>query len=898
MYQIFGEKCCGQRRPACLTENPTFSWKLKSDGKNITQQQYKITVSCLSGKTVWTSGWVKSKQTHNIPYEGEELKSGADYMWSVESRGSSGERAVGGMALFSMGLLCGQEWKAKWIEPDMQRRPCQDDPDGTKIFKGEMPYLEKPEEILNPSVYFRKEICISKKVKRAKLYATAHGIYEMYVNGTPYGYPLAPGYTVYREYQEYQAYDVTTSLKEGTNVVGSIVSDGWYLGKIGLMGMGNQYGEQLALLWQLDVEYEDGSEEIVGSDGTCMAGTGAYLYADLYVGEGFDAGKTPRGWEEPGYDTSQWKPVIEKDYGYGQLTGSADEPAAIVRVQEPLNIFQTPKGELIVDAGENIAGYIELTGSGKKGVPVKLEYSEVLDKEGNFLRNILGQNKNQTDVYIPEKDGRFSYRPTFTYHGFQYVRLTGIEKGEIEEIKVHVLASDLETAGTFSCSNELINQLQENIFRSQQGNMLYVPTDCPQREKAGWTGDMQVYTPTALYLMDLEAFLRKWLANMRLEQKEDGQVPHVIPDIPSNRCVSHGRKEVCSAAWADACVIIPYRLYMAYGDERILRENYDMMLRWLKYVENKAASEVPENCGELSAESREYQRYLWNTGFHYGDWLIPSLSRDGVAKKPIVGAEMTKELVAPAMFAYTTNLMVEIADILGDRERADYYKALNTKIKEAYTHEYLMADGTLKLNYQGIYVLALQMQLVPEDKREGLLAHLLELIRENGGCLDTGFVSMPFLLDVLYENGKKEEAFRLLYQEKCPSWLYEVKKGANTIWESWNNISEDGEKNKSSYNHFAFGCVGDFIYRRILGIQCLEAGYKKVLIQPDLDCGMSWAKGAYDSIHGEIAVSWSRVGDRAILDVEIPPNVEAQIRFGKTESNTGSGSYHFETALP
>ena len=519
-----------------------------------------------------------------------------------------------------------------------------------------------------------------------------------------------------------------------------------------------------------------------------------------------------------------------------------------------------------------------------------MEYSEVLDKEGNFLKNIIGQNKNQTDAYIADRDGEFSWRPRFTFHGFQYVRITGLSDLRKEDIQVYVLGSDLERTGEFLCDHEKINRLMQNIYRSQQGNMLYIPTDCPQREKSGFTGDMQIYAPTAAILMDVEAFLRKWLANCRLSQYPDGQIPNTVPDIPASQLITGD--EVSSAAWGDACVIVPWRLYQAYGDPEILRENYEMMNRWMQYVEKRAASGIPEGKEIQTEEEQERQKYLWNTGFHFGDWLIPSLSRNGVSD-PMQGAEMTRELVAPAIFAYTTALMTEIAGILGDKEREEHYRFLNAKIREAYASEYIVGKGRLKLDYQGMYVLALQMKLIPEEQIPEMVQRLAELVHENDGCLDTGFVSMPFLLDALYENGRPEEAWKLLYQEKCPSWLYEVNKGANTIWESWMNIAEDGTRNNSSYNHFAFGCVADFIYRRILGIQIAKPGYGKVRIAPDLTCGMKWVQGCIETIYGRIEVSWEIQGENASLSVVIPPNVSAEVGFCGCRQEVGSGRYHW-----
>ena len=890
MYRIYGEKCNGQRQPSALTEHPDFSWRLFSEEKDITQQSYEITVYDRDLRVIWQSGRVYSDRQHNILYEGDTLVSASDYFWAVKSYASNGEAAESPLRRFSTGILDPSLWKASWIEADIPPCPEDDCQEGWKIMSGQVPERERPEETMNPAQYFRKEMFLSKPVRKAKLFASAHGIYKLYLNEDAYGQPLAPGYTVYSDYLEYQCYDVTESLREGPNVLGAIAADGWYRGKMGLLGIGNQYGNTTALLLQLMITYEDGTQEIIGSDASFTAGTGAYIYADLFVGEGYDAAKEPRGWMKPGYSDPEWKPVLLRSYGYRSLRGSADEPAAFLRVRRNAKLFTTPKGELVADVGENIAGFLAVCGRARKGSRVTLEYAEVLDAEGNFLKNIIGQNKNQTDVYIADRDGAFTFCPSFTFHGFQYVRITGIEELHPEDIQVCVLGSRMDRTGWFVSDHEKLNRLMQNIYRSQQGNMLYIPTDCPQREKSGFTGDMQVYAPTASILMDVEAFLRKWLVNCRYAQYPDGQVPNTVPDMPSSRLISGDAH--CSAGWGDACVIVPYRLYRAYGDIQILRDNYEMMRRWMAYVEDQAAGNMPEGVDELSDIQKEHQKYLWNTGFHFGDWLVPSLSRDGVAN-PMEGANMTKELVASAVFAYTTSLMQEISELVGDAAGAAHYRFLNEKIREAYAAEYIVGEGRLKLDLQGMYVLALQMKLIPEEQVPDMVGRLVELIREEGGCLDTGFVSMPFLLDVLYDHGEEEEAFSLLFQEKCPSWLYEVNMGANTIWESWTNIAPDGTRNNSSYNHFAFGCVADFIYRRILGINMIEPGYKKVRICPDISCGLRWVKGKQETIHGCISAEWEVWEEAASLTIEIPPNVTAEVDFAGVHSCVGSGIYHF-----
>lgn len=897
MYKIYSQKCDNRISPEGITNKiPVFSWRLVADAKNLEQKSYQIIVEEKDGEIVWDSEMVSSECTHDIRYNGEPLKSNMDYIWQVKSASSAGDIAIGLKQKFSTGIYEKSLWQAKWIEADYVRKPLSDSLEFFKILSGQIPKYENPEEILNPCLYFRKVITIEKDIKRASAYATAHGIYELNINEDEYGEPFVPGYTVYAKHLECQRYDVTQSLKPGKNAIGVIVADGWYTGKIGLMGIGEQYGKTNAFFMQIFVEYKDGTSEIFCSDENFKWNTGAYLYADIFIGEKYDANHELKGYRSPIFDDSDWKPVVIKEYDYSHLTGPMGISAVVLREQKPKALLKTPAGESVVDVGENIVGFVEFTLTGKKGDTVSLEYSEILDEQGNFRQNITGQNKNQKDYYVFGEDGPATYRPKFTFHGFQYVKIVGAANAGCDDFTVIIIGSDLEKTGSFTCSDDRLNRLQENIFRSQQGNMLYIPTDCPQREKAGWTGDIQVYMPTACYNMDVEGFMRKWLYDMRLEQLEDGQIPNVIPDIPSNKYIRNLKsKHICSSGWGDACVIVPYRLYETYGDLEILKENYEMMLKWMSYVENQAATSFPEGYESMPTERKIWQKYLWNTEFHFGDWLIPSLSMGGVS--PAIGAMKTKELISTTMFAYSVGIMIEICSLMADSVNKKHYEELLGNIKEAFANEYVKADGILTVEYQGTYVLALQMDLIPQEKLEKAVNRLVEMIKENGNRLDTGFLSIPFLLDVLYENGRRDVAFQLLYQIKCPSWLYEVECGATTIWEAWDNINEKGEKKYSSYNHFAFGSVGDFIYRRMLGLQKLASGYKKICIKPDFGCGLSFAGGSFESIYGKVSIAWTLEDGHAKLKAQIPPGITAEVVAGNNsikEIKSGSFEYDFK----
>ena len=895
MYHIYSLKCNGIRNPKGITDRkPLFSWKLSADeaarnqktarNQNAAwnQKAYRIVVMDENGIKVWDSGNVESQAVSGIVYEGGNLSSHMRYYWWVISYSDTGDEVRSDNASFSIGMLA-DEWTAKWIEADAIRKSGEECTQMQKIFSGEVTSSDHPEAFLNPPIYFRREFKTQGKVKKAMVYATARGIYQLRVNGAIVSDILAPEYTSYPNYLEVQQYDITKHLQEKNQTIGVILADGWYTGKIGLVGIGNQYGDYNAFYMQLLLFYEDGRQETIISDKNFRWNTGNYTYADLFIGEYFHQNKLSDKWQYSGYDDSHWKPSSERAYGTGNFKGRKAEPVRILRRQTAKDIFYTGAQELVIDAGENIVGYLHLKMKGRKGQKVRFIHSEVLDKDGNFLMNIIGQNKNQTDVYLFEEDGVTEYEPYFTFHGFQYVKVEGLGKDDLLEAEVCVLGTDLERSGEFLCSDERLNRLQENIFRSQQGNMLSIPTDCPQRERAGWTGDMQIFAPTACFNMDMMSFLEKWLENMRYEQLPDGQIGNTIPGIDSDKYVTNSKsKHVCSAAWGDACIIIPYVLYWKYGDSKVLEDNFPMIEKWMHYVEKQAATSFLKPVSAYSFEELECQKYLWNTEFHFGDWLYPS------GGAPFDTADATMEYVAPAYFSYTSGLMAEICEVLGKKEKSRYYKNLQQKIRNAYARTYIDEDGRLPVQCQGLYVLALQMQLYPEDKKAMGIKELVKLIADNDFCLDTGFASVGFLLDTLYENGEHAAAYKLLFQTKCPSWLYQVLMGANTIWERWNAVLPDQTRTNASYNHFAFGCVGDFIYRRIGGLYAEEPGYKKVRIEPDVDCGLTWARTSYDSVYGRIAIQWERKGEQIILETELPVNVSGIIKVkGVTKQHPG-----------
>lgn len=880
MYKIYDLKCNEMESPRGLSDpQPVFSWKLHSDRQNTFQTGYRICVA-YHNQVIWDTKLVNSDATFEIVYEGELLKTGQYYSWFVESVNNYGESAKSSENLFLTGVLDPGFWQAGWVETGAPRKCSQDSTDAGAMFAGKMKPAEHPEEFLNPAVYLRREFLVEKPVRQALIYATARGIYELQLDGHPISNLLAPEYTSYASHLEYQTYDVTALLQADnqtgnprcSHAIGCILADGWFTGKIGLMGIGNQYGETNAFLMQMEIVYEDDTRAYMVSDEEMRWSYGAYLYADLFVGEYYDASKEHEGFSMAGYDDTGWNRVCLRNYGYGNLKGQSIKPITVIKTITP-RLLKTPNHEWVLDAGENIVGYTSFCVEGKPGQEIRLIHSEVLDRSGNFLQNIMGQNKNQEDCFICGKEGKNSYCPKFTFHGFRYVKVSGLEAVDAEDFTITVIASRLQQTGSFATSNEKLNRLQANIYRSQQGNMLAIPTDCPQRERAGWTGDMQVYTPTAVFNMDVNAFLRRWLYDMRLEQLPDGQIPNVIPTIDSNKYIDRQKSaRVSSAGWGDACIIVPYRLYQAYGDVRILEENYEMMCKWMDYVE----AEAGDTC-------------LWDQGFHFGDWLIPSIMRE--TGDPMQTAIATKEETATAMYAYTTNMMIEICNVLGNIGAAEHFMRLNTKIRKAFSDTYIRPDGSMKQPFQGLYVLALHMDLVEASKRKGCIEKLVELIHEAGDCLDTGFLSIPFLLETLYECGEQDLAYKLLYQENPPSWLYALKHDATTVWENWLAVRPDGTPTNSSYNHFSFGCVGDFMYRHIGGLQVEEVGYKKIRIAPDAACGLDWAQTEYNSRYGNIRIYWEKKDGGLELQFKLPPNTSAVVTYQGKQQETGNGSY-------
>lgn len=872
---------CGNVR---ILDKPEFSWILEGDED---QAAYEIQIEDFGGRICWDSGKITGGNRHNIACD-KVLQDESVYTWRVKVYGAAGSTAeYQGEKFYTKTSF----WRAKWIEPDRVRKPLTDSLEPIEpVAKGSIPgdSLEK----LDPVTYFRREFELQEIPIQALVYAAAHGIYSLYINGERVSDPFDPGYTSYKKHIDYQCYEVTDLLRAGKNVMAFGLADGWYTGKISALGIGQQFGTENALLGQLVMVNQDGSRAVIATDENAKWSEGALRYADLYIGEYYDAHYVREGWNRPEYEMdSSWQTVSVKDYGYETLAMQSIPGVKEIRTIQPEILF-APNGDMLLDAGENIVGYVSFELALKAGDIVSVEHSETLDKDGNYVQNIIGQNKDQMDFYVACEDGVVKYKPEFTFHGFRYARVSGTKDTDRDHYRIHVIGTPLRKTGEFTCSDDRLNRLQEMICRSQLGNMISIPTDCPQRERTGWLGDMQVFAPTGCYEYDIEEFLRHWLADIRNEQLEDGQIPHITPYMESHDIMKPpGIEGVSAAGWSDAAVIIPWRLYEAYGDINILKENFEMIKTYMASTE-KLVAELPTNYEELPDERKAVQKYLWNTGFQYGDWLMPSIQMSG---KPIFEVvAQTGYVVATLLFLLTTDITSKISELLGEKELSRHYRELNGKVREAFAAEYINADGTLTKDYQGVYVLALKTDVIPDELRPRAVQRLAELIHENNDLLDTGFLSVAYLLPVLKENGQKELANRLLFRDECPSWLYEVKMGATTMWEYWNGYALDGTPSDCSMNHFAFGCVGEYLFHDILGIQSKDPGRRILEIRPDTDCGLTWAKGSYETVWGSCKVEWRKENGNTVLFLELPPNVTASVCTGGGVLTLTCGKYQLE----
>jgi alpha-L-rhamnosidase len=827
---------------------PRLSWELVSSERGTLQTAYQIRVATseenlAKNKVLWDSGKQASDASIQVVYQGPALQTGGRYYWQVRVTDNLSRTSDwSAPAFWEMGLLHDADWQARWITPDLQE-------DTSKS---------------NPVPMLRREFQVKKDVVSARLYASAMGLYQLELNGKRVGDQyFTPGWTAYDFRYQYQTYDITSDLKPGVNCLGALLGDGWFRGNMTWGNKRNSYGTRLGLLAQLVITYKDGKKQIVSTDENWKATTSPILLSDIYDGETYDARLESTGWSTAGYDDKDWKGVSPLDPPKAKLVAPAGPPVREIQELKPSKILKTPAGDTVIDMGQNMVGWVRLRVTAPAGTTITLRHAEVLDSAGNFYTENLRSAK-ETIRYTAKGQGLETFEPHFTFQGFRYVAVSGWPgEPSLDDFTGVVVHSAMQTSSTFETSNELLNKLQHNIIWGQKGNFLDVPTDCPQRdERLGWTGDAQVFARTASFNHDTAAFYTKWLKDVALDQQDDGAVPYVIPNVLSHRT---RKGESASAGWADVSTVVPWTVYLSYGDRRILQEQYPSMKAWVEYMRREAGD-----------------RYIWSSGFSFGDWLAFATTNSDYP-----GATTDKDLIQTAYFARSTALLQQTAQILGKTGDAADYSALLEKIKAAFQKEFVTPNGRLSSNTQTAYLLALAFDLLPEAQRKGAAERLAQDVRKFGH-LTTGFLGTPLLCQVLSDYGYLDEAYMLLNRKEYPSWLYPVTKGATTIWERWDGIKPDGsfqDKGMNSFNHYAYGAIGEWMYRVSAGIDIdpQQPGYKHILIQPRPGGGLTFVKASVHSMYGQVASAWEIKDGKLTLRVEIPANTTATVCLPKAK---------------
>ncbi len=739
-----------------------------------------------------------------------------------------------------------------------------------------------------PALYFRKSFAVSEGLQSARLAMTSLGNYIPCVNGQrPYGSLLAPGYTEYPKRLQFQTYDVTALLAPGENVLGAILGDGWYRGSCGPFGNRGTYGVERALAAELTLTYADHTDVIQTEPSWKVTDAGPVREQDIKRIEHYDARMEMPGWNKAGFDDSAWKDSQLSLYE-GELVPDGGEIVCTHECFSP-QVLQTPNGDTLLDFGQNMAGIVTFTVTGSAGQTVRLLHGEALDAEGNFTTSNLGSDKilplGQEIVY-DLIDGPQTYTPQFLICGFRYVKLVGWpEDVRPENFAAYAVYSDVRMTGSFTCSNEKINRLVKNVEWSLKSNFVDIPTDCPQRERAGWTGDINVFIECANLFADTQKFIGRWLKDVVLTQKADGSVLSIVPGVYS--ITGKSRETTPGAAgWADAIVNVPTQMYRAYGDPAILRETYEAMKKHVEFTRRRAE----KNSLRSLFGPQEGRRYIVDTGYHYGEWLEPGAANLVDALKAGLAPDAE---VATAWFYYSTKELADAAIVLGEEKDAARYSSLAKKIREAYLAHFV-PGGRITSDRMCKYVRPLYMGILEGEAAKAAAAGLNDLVVRNGYRIGTGFLSTYQILNVLTDFGYHETACRMIENEDCPGWLYEVNKGATTIWEGWDAIDpETGRLKAKSLNHYSPGAAVSWLWTRLCGIRPLAPGYREIEIAPKPGGSLTAACAVYDSAAGRIVSDWHIEDGTFILRVEIPEGVTARIVLpdGSVTENAESGEY-------
>lgn len=868
---------------------PLVGWQIHSDKKNVIQQSWQLQVSEDAAFTqiLHDTGRMESVQSQNIQLTGIELVYSRRYFVRVKISDDYGEESSWSQPAEFITGLPAEKWQGAFISAEQ--------PEDNATSKG---------SLLRKAFYLDRVDDISSVV----VHASALGIYQFYCNGQRVGNDeLTPGWTSYHHHLLYQTYDLTPLLQEGKNAVAASLGAGWYKGDMSFNRYRNYYGDRTAFICQVVIHYKDGRQQTLVTDELWRASDSPVLFSEIYDGETYDARLEQAGWNDADFDDSQWRSVSLIDADKAVLRPQGTATVQQIETIDPVAVLITPQGDTVVDFGQNLTGWVSFTVKGNVGDKVVLRHFEVLDADGNvYLANL--RTAKQRIEYTLKGGEEEHYHPHFTFQGFRYVKIESWPGTfDIHQVKAVVVHSQMQQAGDFSCSNPYLNQLHHNILWGLKGNFVDVPTDCPQRdERLGWTGDAQIFCRTASYLMQTRNFFAKWLTDLRHDQTAEGGVPHVIPDILTDRCdedrfLAQGNTH-SAAAWADAAVIAPWTMYLMYGDTTTLRNQYASMKGWIDFMRAHAVDNH------------------WRYKLQFGDWVALD------AKEGSYFGATPNELTCMAYYAWSTLLFAKAAKVLSHEADYQEYFALYQRIVHSFQQAFFTPTGRLAVRTQTAHILALHFNLVPGAFRERTINTLLELLAEHDGHLVTGFVGTPYFCHALSQNGHAKEAWDLLLKDDFPSWLYQVKAGATTIWEHWDGIKPDGSMwsaDMNSFNHYAYGAIGEWLYRAAAGIDTDESGpgFKQIRLKPLIGGGLEWLNARYHSLYGDIKVGWKVVPagegvSRVTMEVDIPPNTQATITLVDAEEIiaddgvdfqfdnegrrgvTGSGHYHFEYCLP
>lgn len=865
------------------TLTPRLSWQLSaSDVKDIRQVAYEIQVASSEEKIdsadLWASGKVESSSTSLIDYTGKELKARSGAAWRVRTwiKGKAEPSPWSETASFSIGLLTPSDWQAEWIAA--AENPSTETTENIQNFIDD-PILGKI--IIAPAKHLRKTFKAKPKPVSAKLHITSLGVHTVEINGKRIGdWFLAPGWTSYNHRLHYLTYDVSSNILAGENVIGATIADGWYAGydAYGLFtkqaGLDKSifgryyYGKIPGLKAQLEITYSDGSTDTIATDKSWKSSLGPTTEGDILMGESYDARKELPGWSAPGYDDAAWKPVIAHQGTEGLLEPHPGVPVRPIREMAPVSLTEHKPGVWIFDLGQNISGVVRLKVKGKAGDKVKIRYAEILHSDGRLSTENL-RCARAVDTYTLKGDPEGeTWTPSFTYHGFQYIELTGYPgTPELDAVTGILIHSDTPFHGEFECDDPMINQLYSNITWTQRGNFFDLPTDCPQRdERMGWTGDAQIYVRAATYNADIASFYTKWLRDLNDDQWEWGAYPNFAPK-PFVRPGMH-----FAAAWGDAGIICPWTIWRVYGDTQVISEHWDKMEKFMDFrIKRDPGMEgtAKEDCA-------------------FGDWLALY-----TPKTPI-------EFIDLAYHTHCAELMAEMAAAIGKPDRAEFWEKRHAELLASFQKIHLNADGSLDIANQSTYAMALQLGLVPDEMKNAAGAHLAKLIRDNGNLKSTGFLGTRPLLPALTATGNHDLAGILMQQREYPSWGYEVDQGATTIWERWNSyIAGEGvhDPGMNSFSHYAFGAVSEWMFSELGGIDLLTPGYDEIRISPQPTGTIKRCSVTTGTRHGKVTCAWEINGTTFTANITVPPNASASlslpIKSTEIPASIGSGHYTF-----